>query len=87
VRTRTVGRVSMDMLTVDLGPLAEAGQHLGLGTGTANEVTLWGRSSQGAVLDIDEVARHAGTLGYELMCALAPRVPVSAAVPPGASDD
>ncbi|NBT55679.1 MAG: alanine racemase, partial [Betaproteobacteria bacterium] len=33
------------------------------------------RSSQGAVLDIDEVARHAGTLGYELMCALAPRVP------------
>ncbi len=87
VRTRTVGRVSMDMLTVDLGPLAEAGQHLGLGAGTANEVTLWGRSSRGAVLDIDEVARHAGTLGYELMCALAPRVPVSAEVQPGASDD
>jgi alanine racemase len=75
VRTRTVGRVSMDMLTVDLDPLAEAGQHLGLGAGTANEVILWGRSSQGAVLDIDEVARHASTLGYELMCALAPRVP------------
>ncbi len=75
VRTRTVGRVSMDMLTVDLGPLAEAGQHLGLGAGTANEVILWGRSSQGTVLDIDEIARHAGTLGYELMCALAPRVP------------
>jgi alanine racemase len=75
VRTRTVGRVSMDMLTVDLNPLAEAGQHLGLGAGAANEVILWGRSSHGAVLDIDEVARHAGTLGYELMCALAPRVP------------
>jgi len=28
------------------------------------------------VLGIDEVAQAAGTLGYELMCALAPRVPV-----------
>jgi alanine racemase len=28
------------------------------------------------VLPIDEVARSAGTLGYELMCALAQRVPV-----------
>jgi alanine racemase len=30
----------------------------------------------GDVLSIDEVAQAAGTVGYELMCALAPRVPV-----------
>ncbi|MBP8138977.1 MAG: alanine racemase, partial [Alicycliphilus sp.] len=39
-------------------------------------VTLWGRAGNGAVLPIDEVAQAAGTVGYELMCALAPRVPV-----------
>ena len=71
-RTRTLGRVSMDMLTVDLTGLVEAGHHVGFGS----EVTLWGRASNGAVLGIDEVAQAAGTLGYELMCALAPRVPV-----------
>jgi alanine racemase len=65
---RTVGRVSMDMLTVDLGMVPDAG----IGT----EVTLWGRSAQGASLSIDAVARAAGTVGYELMCALAQRVPV-----------
>ncbi len=71
-RTRTLGRVSMDMLAVDLTPLADTGQSVGFGT----EVTLWGRASSGAVLGIDEVAQAAGTLGYELMCALAQRVPV-----------
>ena len=71
-RTRTLGRVSMDMLAVDLTPLADAGLSVGFGT----EVTLWGRASSGAVLGIDEVAQAAGTLGYELMCALAQRVPV-----------
>ena len=40
--------------------------------------TLWGASPGGAVLPIDEIAQAAGTVGYELMCALAPRVPVSA---------
>ena len=40
------------------------------------EVTLWGEGPHGARLPIDEVAHAAGTLGYELMCALAPRVPV-----------
>ena len=72
VRTRMVGRVSMDMITVDLSPLTDAG----LGAGFGTEVTLWGRASNGAVLGIDEVARCAGTVGYELMCALAARVPV-----------
>jgi alanine racemase len=68
VRTRLVGRVSMDMLTVDLTPVPLAGW--------GAEVTLWGQSASGAVLSIDEVAQAAGTVGYELMCALAPRVPV-----------
>jgi alanine racemase len=63
VRVPTVGRVSMDMLCVDLAavPDADAGA----------EVELWG-----AQIPIDEVAAAAGTVGYELMCALAPRVPV-----------
>ena len=39
--------------------------------------TLWGRAGNGALLPIDEVAQAAGTVGYELMCALAPRVPVT----------
>ena len=69
VRTRLVGRVSMDMLTVDLTPVPQAR----FGT----EVTLWGRAGHGTWLSIDEVAHAAGTLGYELMCAVAPRVPVA----------
>ena len=72
MRTRLVGRVSMDMITVDLTPLEFAGIAAGIGS----EVTLWGQASNGTVLDIDEVAHAAGTLGYELMCALALRVPV-----------
>ncbi|MCF8167148.1 MAG: alanine racemase [Rhodoferax sp.] len=68
VRTRTVGRVSMDMITVDLSPVPHAG--------TGSKVTLWGRTPGGAVLSIDEVAACAGSVGYELMCALAQRVPV-----------
>jgi alanine racemase len=36
---------------------------------------LWGVSG-GTVLSIDEIAHAAGTVGYELMCALAQRVPV-----------
>jgi alanine racemase len=65
VRTRIVGRVSMDMITVDLTPVPNAG----MGT----RVELWG-----ANLPIDEVAASCGTIGYELMCAVAPRVPVRA---------
>jgi alanine racemase len=58
----------MDMLAVDLTGLPEAG--------IGSEVTLWGHGPHGAVLPIDEVAQSAGTIGYELMCALAARVPV-----------
>jgi len=68
VRCRMVGRVSMDMITVDLSPVPLAD----MGTG----VTLWGRASGSAVLSIDEVAHAGATVGYELMCALAQRVPV-----------
>lgn len=74
-RSRTIGRISMDMLAVDITPSSTAipQNH----TITLNsEVTLWGYSSNGAVLSIDEAAAHAGTLGYELMCALAARVSV-----------
>jgi len=71
VRTRVVGRVSMDMITVDLAPLDAAG----LTPGVGSEVVLWGRSARGAVLPVDEVARAAGTIAYELLCAVAPRVP------------
>ena len=63
-RTHTVGRVSMDMITVDLSGLPNAR------VGTS--VTLWGEG-----LPIDDVAHAAGTVGYELMCAVAPRVPVT----------
>ena len=63
VRTTLVGRVSMDMMTVDLSPIPNAR--------VGSKVTLWGDS-----LPIDEVANAAGTIGYELMCALAPRVRV-----------
>jgi alanine racemase len=65
-RTRTVGRVAMDMLFADLSgvPGAEVG----------SAVTLWGEG-----LSADEVAASAGTVSYELLCALSPRVPVSEA--------
>lgn len=63
-RTRIVGRVSMDMICVDLTDMPRAG--------VGAPVTLWGEG-----LSADEVAAAAGTLSYELLCALAPRVPVT----------
>ena len=64
VRTRLLGRVSMDMLAVDLTPVP----HARVGT----DAILWGEGGP----SVDEVAQAAGTIGYELLCALAPRVPV-----------
>jgi alanine racemase len=72
-RTQLLGRVSMDMVVADLSTLPAAG--------FGSEVTLWGRAANGAILSIDEVAYAAGTLGYELMCALAARVPVQVDLP------
>ena len=66
VRTQVVGRVSMDMLAVDLTDLPDAGVGM--------PVTLWGEGGP----SVDEVAKAAGTIGYELLCAVAPRVPVHA---------
>jgi alanine racemase len=60
-RTRTIGRVSMDMLQVDLSELPQAD--------VGSRVVLWGEG-----MPIEEVARAAGTIGYELMCALTARV-------------
>jgi alanine racemase len=62
-RARVVGRVSMDMLCVDVTGIEAAR--------VGAPVTLWGEG-----LSADEVAMHAGTLSYQLLCALAPRVPV-----------
>ena len=67
VRTRMIGRVSMDMITVDLTGVPDAG--------FGSAVTLWGNGPAGTVLPIDEIAHAAGTVAYELMCAVAPRVP------------
>jgi alanine racemase len=61
-RTHTAGRVSMDMLTVEITHLPEAT--------VGSAVVLWGEG-----LPVDEVAQAAGTVGYELLCAIAPRVP------------
>jgi alanine racemase len=61
--TRTLGRVSMDMLYVDITAIPKA--QLG------SPVELWGRQ-----VSVDAVAQAAGTVGYELLCAIAPRVAV-----------
>jgi alanine racemase len=63
-RVTTAGRVSMDMICVDLGKVPEA--RIG------SSVELWGVG-----LPVDEVASSAGTVGYELLCAIAPRVPIT----------
>ena len=63
-RTKTVGRVSMDMITVDLTPVPSAV--------VGSPVVLWGDG-----MAVDEVALAARTVGYELLCAVAPRVPMT----------
>lgn len=78
VRTHLVGRVSMDMLAVDLGPVDIARRTQGLPPAAlGSEVVLWGRSSSGVTLPIDEVAQASQTIAYELMCAVAQRVPMT----------
>ncbi len=61
-RVPLVGRVSMDMLTVDVTDIAAV--HVG------DPVTLWGEG-----LPVGEVARHASTIGYELVTRMPARVP------------
>jgi len=62
-RTQTLGRVSMDMLACDLSQLPTVGVDA--------PVVLWGEG-----MPADEVAAAAGTISYELFCALARRVPL-----------
>ncbi|EPU8562723.1 catabolic alanine racemase DadX [Yersinia enterocolitica] len=64
ILTHTVGAISMDMLTVDLSPCPQAQM--------GSKVEIWGEN-----VPIDNVAQAAGTVGYELMCALAARVQVT----------
>ena len=64
-KIRLAGRVSMDMITVDLTEVPEA--RIG------SPVVLWGEG-----LPVDDVASAASTVGYELLCAVAPRVPIVA---------
>ncbi|MDB5921526.1 MAG: Alanine racemase, catabolic [Betaproteobacteria bacterium] len=59
--THTLGRVSMDMLSVDLSAISDAR----VGT----RVVVWGEGNP-----VEHVAHAAGTVGYELLCAVAPRV-------------
>ena len=61
-KVRLAGRVSMDMITVDLTDVPEAR--------VGSPVVLWGEG-----LPVDDVASAAATVGYELLCAVAPRVP------------
>jgi alanine racemase len=67
-RTRTLGRVSMDKICIDLSDLPEK-------VGVGETVTLWGGAGN-MYLAADEVATAAGTVAYELFCALATRVPI-----------
>ena len=62
VRTQIIGRVSMDMITVDLSGIHDVQIN--------DEVVLWGRG-----LVADEVAANSGTIAYELFCKVTRRVP------------
>jgi len=61
--SRLIGRVSMDMLTVDLTHLPQAG--------LGSRVELWGKQ-----VSASDVAQRAGTIAYQLFCNLK-RVPVA----------
>lgn len=61
--TRTLGRVSMDMLFCDITDIPEAD--------IGSQVELWGKQ-----IPVDAVAEAADTVGYELLCALSPRVQI-----------
>lgn len=66
-RAPLAGRVSMDMMTVDISHLEDA--HVG------SRVTLWGRAPDGAELSVSEVANWCDTINYTLLTGVMPRVP------------
>jgi alanine racemase len=63
VRVPLVGRVSMDMITVDLGDKVAANP--------GDSVTLWGNA-----LPVEEIARCADTIPYTLLCGITRRVQI-----------
>jgi len=63
IRTRIIGRVSMDMLHVDLSGIENAG--------VGSPVIFWGKG-----MPVDEIAQSAGTIGYELLCSLTQRIKI-----------
>lgn len=66
VRAGLVGRVSMDMIAVDVTDIA--------GVQVGDEAVLWGPE-----LPVEEIAAHAGTIPYELLCGVSQRVPLAVA--------
>jgi len=62
-RASLAGRVSMDMIAVDVTGRADVE--------VGSPAVLWG-----AGLTVEEVARHAGTIPYELLCSVSQRVPL-----------
>ncbi len=65
-----VGTVSMDNITIDLGPRTDVEP--------GDEAVLIGRQGEEAIL-AEEVARRLGTINYEVTCAISPRIPRRAA--------
>jgi alanine racemase len=65
-RVPVVGTISMDQLTVDLGPEAVEG--------VGDEVVLLG-SQLGERVSAEELARWRETINYEVICAVGPRIP------------
>lgn len=66
-RAALAGRVSMDMLSVDVTDLD--------GVAIGSEVVLWGAAQSGERLSVDEVAAHCDTISYTLLTGVMPRVP------------
>lgn len=64
-RARIVGRVSMDYITVDVGHIP--------GVRVGDEVTLIG-SHHSETISVEEIARHVGTISYEITCSVGKRV-------------
>ncbi len=65
-RAGIIGRVSMDMICLDLRNCPEAR--------VGDPVLLWGKNAEGVILPVDEVAKKADTIAYELFCRLTSRV-------------
>lgn len=61
-----IGRISMDMTTIDLTDVPNAN--------VGDIATLIGRDGDAEIL-LDEVARQAGTISYEILTGLSPRLP------------